>query len=232
MEPVLSIRGAPDGPRLSACLHFVPEEAQPRAGESDHPPGEEGWAPAVPPALCWLLLPCKAHRRHLPLPEGGKEAAGREQSARGTGQTPPRLSAAPSISLFPFPPRHVQLSLYDSPALSSPSSRGVALRLQSVSRLPSTAALPSNPSFLTPPRTGKQDSPQPPASGLAPTCPPSPAPLPQDAHSHGPAVPPLPSPPAARGSCRGVSPLGRFSSARHVWVLCPALTSSPHASSI
>lgn len=49
-----------------------------------------------------LLLPFEAHARHFPPAKGDGEADGTEQSAQGTGQTSPRPSVIPSMSLFFF----------------------------------------------------------------------------------------------------------------------------------
>lgn len=141
------------------------------------------------------------------------------QSKHRTGQTFSHPSLIPRISL-PFPFRHAQCLCMI--ALLSPLP-AAALCCRCSPDSPSTAALPLNPSFLTPPRTATlgSASPLPPASGSAPTCPA--IPIPEGLSLRSSARP-------ARGTA-GLSPLGRFSSARHVWVLCPAPTSFPHASS-
>lgn len=177
----------------------------------------------MPQSPFLLLLTFKAHARHFPLAEGDREADDPEHARHRTNI----LSSVTNTDDFSsFSLQTCTVPLYDSLALSSPSSRAV-LPLQPGFPSPSTAALPLNPSFLTPPRTGTlgSASPLPPASGSASTCPVIPIPeglsLPQPLRSSA-----LP----ARGT-GGLSPLGRFSSARHVWVLCPAPTSFPHASS-
>lgn len=189
---------------VPASILYRRKPSQGLAG-AEHPPS---WGRGVGcgRAPFWLLLPSEAHVSRFPPAKGGREADGREQSARGTGQTSPCPSGALSISLSPSPPprpRHAHLSLYDSLGLSQQPSP-----LRSRCRpLPGTAALPSNAS----------------PSGQAGLCLAS-ASL-QPLLFHLPCLPAL----ALAPGCPGLSPLGRFSSAPHVWVLCPAPTSSPHA---
>lgn len=141
------------------------------------------------------------------------------QSKHGTGQTFSHPSLILRISL-PFPFRHAQC-LCMIPLLSPLPAAALCCCCSPDS--PSTAALPLNPSFLTPPRTGTLGSASPLLPPVALLLPALPSPFPRDSPSA-----PVPALPGARG---GLSPLGRFSSAQHVWVLCPAPTSFPHASS-
>lgn len=176
--------------------------------------------PLSAPSLC-LLLPFKAQPRHFPLAKGDRETDGTEQSAQRTGQTAPHPSVIPSISLV-FSHRHVQLSLCDSLGVSSPSSRTLVLSLQP--SFPSPQHSCSAFHRLFPHACLHRQT------GLLRLClpPEDPCALPRRPHPRGTLLP-SPLSPRCPG---GLSPLGRFSSARHVWVLCPAPTSSPHASSI
>jgi len=160
------------------------------------------------------------HARHSPAAQGGSWHGA--ERAGDWAKIPSPISDTGHFSVAFFPSQTCTV-VSVGPTRSSRAAAPSCCRCSAVP-VPPARLLCRDGSFLAPPRAGRQGSASPP---LPPALP-SPSPSRRAARSHRPR-PLRPRPPAARGG--GVSPLGRFSSARHVWVLCPAPTSSPHASS-
>lgn len=168
--------------------------------------GKRGGLWPCPSPPFWLLLPFKAHTRHFPLAEGDREADGnRAEGAGEWANISSPISNTEHFSFSFFPPDMYSCLCMIHLVSPLPAAVPLCCHCSPVSRLRSTAALPLNDSFLTPPRTGKQESPSPlsPASGSASTCPPIPVLIPMGCPLPRPLCPLRSHPLAAQGTRRG-----------------------------